>query len=114
MKLMGSLIAATAAGLMGGAAWADTGAMMLPNGKTIFGAPTAPGPDAITADVSQGKYLNVRCGDVVTFTQGSQRFTWKFDATSHRQIALSQIAPAGFEAGDYRVHVSRNDMERGG
>jgi len=101
--LSGVAVTATAAG-------SDT----LLSGKSVYGAPATDSQYAIKADLANSKQVNVRCGDTVTFNNAGKSFTWKFDTTTHRNVKLSKIAPAGFGGNNYTVNVSRNDMERGG
>lgn len=66
------------------------------NGRSIYGGPAAAGPSSTTVDVKQATWLNVRCGDVVTFSNSGQTFTWKFEPASYRAVDLQRIAPPGF------------------
>ena len=78
----------------------------------LLGKPTTAGADATVVDVSKTSVLNIECGDVVTFRNGDQSFSWKFDVISHRMVNLKTIAPADFKAPDLRVYVAPNDQER--
>jgi hypothetical protein len=61
----------------------------------------------------QTKSINVDNGETVTFVHGHQMFTWNFrtlrDADNFK---LSDIAPAGFEAGGVDVYVARDPLYR--
>lgn len=83
------------------------------NGKSPYGTQVADGPEAIKADLAKSRYLNVRCGDTVTFVRGDRTFSWKFESLGHRAVPLSKIAPAGFAPDNYMVYVARNEGERG-
>ncbi|MCH7345295.1 CzcE family metal-binding protein [Pelomonas sp. CA6] len=105
---LGALAAlATAASL----AQAATPSPTFANGRSIYGVPTQGDAGARVVDVNQVRQLNVVCGDVVTFRNGEQRFSWKFDVASHAPVDLQRIAPAGFAAQNLRVYVQRNDLE---
>lgn len=85
------------------------------NGQSVFGRPAPAGePASRVVDVTSAKYLNIRCGDSVTFVNGANRFSWRFDVATHRAVPLAKIAPSGFGTSALTVYVARNDMERGG
>ena len=91
---------------------AQSGYETFRNGKSIYGVPTAQAEATKRVDVKGASYINVACGDTVTFVDGDQQFTWKFDVASHRVVELAKIAPAQFAGGSLKVYVARNDMER--
>lgn len=95
--------------LSAGVAQADT----MWNGQSVYGRSVTADASTKVVDLASAKALNVTCGDVVTFVNGSQRFTWRFDTVSHRAVPLAKVAPAGFGATQQVVYVSRNSMERG-
>lgn len=89
------------------------GSEQLRNGKSVYGAQAADGPDAIKTDLTKSRYINVRCGDTVTFVRGDKTFSWKFESLGHRAVPLQKIAPVGFAPDNYMVYVARNEGERG-
>jgi len=99
---------------MAGASQAATGANgeRLMNGKSIYGVPATASSSVKEVNVDQLDALNVQCGDTLTFRQGAQSFTWKFDVVSHRIVDLQKIAPAGFIKKPLLVYVDRNESER--
>lgn len=82
------------------------------NGKSWYGAPSSAEVATQTVDVKSAKRLNVRCGDTVTFRNGEQRFSWRFDVLNHQVVDLRKIAPAGFTAEPLRIYISSNVYER--
>ncbi len=103
--------AVAALSLLSSAAYAET----FLNGQSVYGRPaSADAKPARVVDVATAKHVNVTCGEAVTFVNGANRFTWKFDVANHRAIPIDKIAPAGFGPSAYTVYVSRSEMERGG
>lgn len=82
------------------------------NGKSVYGVPNAAQAADRVVDVQKVKRLNVHCGETVTFQNGAERFTWRFDVVGHRTVDLKKVAPAGFTAERFLVHVSPNQYER--
>ena len=101
--------ALTVGALLCGAVQAQT----LMNGQSVYGRPGVDEAATRVVDLASTKPLNVTCGDTVTFVNGSQRFTWRFDTISHRAVPLAKVAPAGFGAREQVVYVSRQASERG-
>src|SRR6218665_1872875 len=91
-------------------AFADT----LRNGKSYYGEPVVPSTHTRVIDLAQASPINVKCGEAVTFVNGSKQFTWKFDSISHRGVALSALAPTSFGAAGQGVYIGRNASEIGG
>ena len=57
------------------------------------------------------KYVNVRQGDVVTFTSDGKQFTWLFDTLRPTDdFDLSSIAPAEMKTHGARVYVGSNPL----
>jgi hypothetical protein len=81
------------------------------NGKSVFGEAVAATQDTRVVNVAKQNSLEVACGDVVTFQNGSKTFSWKFDTMRHSAVDLQKIAPAGFFAKTFKVYVSRNEGE---
>ena len=92
---------------------AQPGSETFRNGRSIYGVPVAQTEAIKRVDVKGTNYINVACGDAVTFVNGDQQFTWKFDVSSHRMVDLAKIAPAQFAGTSLKVYVARNEMERG-
>lgn len=83
------------------------------NGQSVYGRASAPDSSTRVVDLAAAKPINVTCGDTVTFVNGAQRFTWKFDVASHRAVPIASVAPAGFGTVEQVVYVSRHAGERG-
>jgi plastocyanin len=84
----------------------------LANGRSVHGMPVSAPQDARVVDVGTRSVLNVDCGDTITFVNGDQRFSWKFDSVGHGAVDLRALAPAGFASQRLMVYVSRNEAER--
>ena len=82
------------------------------NGKSIYGEPVSASGVSKVVNIGSTKYINIRCGDVVTFVNAGKQFTWKFDVASHRSVNLSKVAPADFGGNGLMVYVEANDLER--
>ncbi|MBO9687582.1 CzcE family metal-binding protein [Roseateles chitosanitabidus] len=113
MKASLSLLSAVATlTLAAGAAQAAAPqADQLMNGRSAYGVPAAGIQADKVVDVKDGGSLNIDCGQTVEFRDGGKSFTWKFDSVQHRAVNLAQIAPSGFGAKGFVVHVSRNEAE---
>lgn len=97
-----------------GASTAFAAGDRMPNGDSVYGKPAQEARSVRVVDVANTKSLNVKCGDIVTFASGGNRFTWKFDTVSHVTVPLAKIAPAGFAGANTKVYVSSNDLEQNG
>jgi Heavy-metal resistance protein CzcE len=53
---------------------------------------------------SHTRYVNVKHGDIITFTSGTSSVTWNFDGI-YSAVPLSKIIPAAAVADDVHVYV---------
>lgn len=103
----GLLIAAGAAQAV------QPGSHLMSNGKSVHGSEVlAQTGTAKVVNVDDRKFLNIDCGETVTFRKGDKTFSWKFDSANHSAVDLRVIAPAGFAEKPFMVYVSRNEAER--
>lgn len=105
---------ALAMGLLAVAGFAQAGTPnpdLMNNGKSVFGEPVTATQDTRIINLAKQNSLNVTCGDVVTFQNGSKTFSWKFDTTRHSAVDLQKIVPAGFTDKNVKIYVSRNEGE---
>lgn len=75
-------------------------------------AVSAPALKGRVIDVSAGRPINVTCGELVTFVNGSQSFTWKFEGR-HTAVELAKLAPAGFQTSGKTIYIARDLSELG-
>lgn len=82
-----------------------------PTGSSYYGTSVTSPAKGRIIDLAANKPMNVTCGEVVTFVNGAQSFTWKFDGVSHRALDVAKIAPSGFGAAKGTVYINRNITE---
>ncbi len=82
------------------------------NGRSWFGVPVSSDQARLVVDVRTTEFINIKCGDVVTFQNGSASFTWRFDVLNHGRVDARKVAPNGFMSGALMVYVRPNDYER--
>lgn len=113
MKASLSLLSAVAALTLsaGVAQAASPQGDQLMNGRSVYGVPISGAKADKVVDVKDGGSINIDCGQVVEFRDGGKSFSWKFDSVQHRAVDLAAIAPSGFGAKGFVVHVSRNEAE---
>ncbi|HEV7914189.1 MAG TPA: CzcE family metal-binding protein [Albitalea sp.] len=54
------------------------------------------------------RYVNVTEGEVVTFVENGQAFTWDFDSGAISSFALNRVAPDGVLDHPVTAYVARN------
>lgn len=62
-------------------------------------------------DITKAKYINIDCGETISFTNGKDSFSWKFDVIGHRTVDIKKIAPKSFESADFLIYVDANEYE---
>lgn len=62
-------------------------------------------------DVSKIKHINIACGETISFTDGKESFSWKFDVIGHGVVNINSIAPKSFAPTDFRIYVDPNEFE---
>ena len=82
------------------------------NGRSHFGVPNTADQATKVVDVKSTKYINLDCGETVTFRNGDKTFTWRFDLVNHGQVDARKVAPAGFMTEPLMVFVRPNEYER--
>ncbi|MFZ5520662.1 MAG: CzcE family metal-binding protein [Pseudomonadota bacterium] len=114
MKTLIALAVTASAVLAPGLAQASTSKTLM-NGQSSFGIPVQVAQTQRVVDVAslQRSFINVTCGDVVTFKNGDRTFSWRFEVANHAAFDLQAIAPQGFLDKAVKVYVSRNDQEGG-
>ena len=109
-----SLIAGLAASLAVAAGSALAAGNTLPNGESRYGHPVSAPQGVVVVNTATAKSVNVLCGDTVTFVNGAEKFSWRFDSVVHGAVPLSKFAPAAFGSVRTTVYVARNEAEYGG
>lgn len=84
------------------------GAETFRNGTSFYGAPASETTAARVVTLGSAKHINVDYRTAVTFSSGSQRFTWMFDGLDNRAIELTKIAPPGFATQPLTIYVGPN------
>jgi hypothetical protein len=82
------------------------------NGRSWYGVPNSAEQARLVVDVKKTQYININCGDTVTFRNGDKSFTWRFDFVNHGRVDARKVAPVGFLAGPLMVYVRPNEYER--
>ncbi len=114
MSIAKSLANATLvlAALLSGSAALAAKSDTFPSGRSHFGVPSTEEQATKVVDVKDTKYINLNCGETVTFRNGDKTFTWRFDLVNHGQVDARKVAPAGFMTEPLMVFVRPNEYER--
>lgn len=83
------------------------------NGQSVQGQSATADAGSRIVDVEATKFANVKYGETVSFVgAGGKKFSWTFNGLDGRSWDLAQFAPAGFTSKDYRVYVTKNQLNR--
>ena len=78
------------------------------DGKSMYGAMSSPSQAVKVVDVESAKFVNVVCGETVTFRSGDKSFSWKFEVLNHQAVDLMAVAPKGFTNKSLKVYITPN------
>lgn len=81
------------------------------NGMSFYGQRADNATANRVVSVTTARTFNVAYGETVTFTDGSQQFTWTFNGLDRKGLALADIAPPGF-GGAVKVYVAQDPFNR--
>ena len=101
------------AALAGGATHA-AGPDRFMNGQSFYGQPADTQAHARVVDVASVGYVNAAYGETLRFVSAGKTFTWQFNGLDNRGVDLQRIAPPGFVAKPFMVHVGRDPLNRNG
>jgi len=79
-----------------------------------YGNPVAANSASRKVELQPGRAISVVNGETVEFTNGTQSFTWHFDAfPTTRSVDLSAIAPKELNVQGVRVYIQDNPLYQG-
>ena len=114
MSIVKSFVVATlsAAALLSATASLASKPDTFPSGRSHFGVASTSEQATKVVDVRSTKYINIECGETITFRNGDKSFSWRFDVVNHGTVDAQKVAPAGFMTEPLMVYVRPNDYER--